>query len=173
MYGIRLALLLTFALPAAAQSKFEYWPGTTYDASVPTHKQILGYDPGDRIASPAEIVKYLESLAAARPDRLKLREYGRTWENRRLVYAVIGSQANIRRLDEIKEGLAKLADPRKTSDAEAARLTGSLPVIVWLAYGVHGNEISSPDAGLMMAYHLLAARNDKTVETFLSKVVVV
>ena len=35
--------------------------------------------------------------------------------------------------------------------------------MVWLAYGVHGNEISSPDAAMVTAYHLLAARNDKMV----------
>jgi len=86
---------------------------------------------------------------------------------------VIGSAANIRRLAEIQDGLAKLSDPRKTSDAEAARLSGSLPVVVWLAYGVHGNEISSPDAGLMTAYHLLAARNDKTIDAILAKAVVI
>ena len=44
--------------------------------------------------------------------------------------------------------------------------------MVWLSYGVHGNEISSPDAALLTAYHLLAARNDKIVEDVLSKVVV-
>ena len=86
---------------------------------------------------------------------------------------MIGSAANIRRLAEIQDGLAKLSDPRKTSDAEAARLSGSLPVVVWLAYGVHGNEISSPDAGLMTAYHLLAARNDKTIDAILAKAVVI
>jgi hypothetical protein len=156
-----------------AQSKFEYWPGTAYDPSVPGVRQVLGYDAGERVSSPEAIVRYLEALAAAKPDRVKLRDYGKTWENRRLVYAVIGSSANIKRLDEIKGGLAKLNDPRKTSDAEANKLIASLPAIVWLAYGVHGNEISSPDAGLMMAYHLAAARNDKTVDAFLSKVLVV
>ena len=49
----------------------------------------------------------------------------------------------------------------------------SLPVIVWLAYGVHGNEISSSDAALMTAYHLLAARNDKMVASILDKELVV
>ena len=44
--------------------------------------------------------------------------------------------------------------------------------MVWLAYGVHGNEISSPDAALLTAYHLLASRNDKMVDDVLAKVVV-
>jgi hypothetical protein len=165
--------LLVFSSCVSAQSKFEYWPGTTYDPGVPTHRQVLGYDAGDRISSPDEIVRYMQALAAARPDRVKVRDYGRTWEGRRLIYVVVGSAANMRRLDEIKAGMAKLGDPRKTSDAEAERLVSSLPAIVWLAYGVHGNEISSPDAGLMLAYHLAAARGDKVVDAFLSKVLVV
>ena len=47
-----------------------------------------------------------------------------------------------------------------------------LPAIVWLSYGVHGNEISSPDAALLTAYHLLAARGDKMVDEILAHVLV-
>jgi len=36
-----------------------------------------------------------------------------------------------------------------------------LPAVVWLGYGVHGNELSSSDAALLTAYHLLAARDDE------------
>ena len=68
-------LLLPFSL--RAQAKFEYWPGTVYDPGIPTHRLVLGYDAGDRISSPEAIVRYLEALAAARPDRVKLRDYGR------------------------------------------------------------------------------------------------
>ena len=45
----------------------------------------------------------------------------------------------------------------------------NLPAVVWLGYGVHGNEISSPDAALLTAYHLLAARNDKHGGQILAK----
>ncbi len=124
---------------------------------------MLGYDFGDRVSSHANIVKYLQALAAAEPNRMKVFEYGKTWEGRELVYAVIGSEANIKRLPEIRAAMQKLHDPRKTSQAEAQRLMAGLPALIWLAYGVHGNEISSPDAALVTAYHLLAARNDKMI----------
>src|SRR5207249_1361614 len=65
-----------------------------------------------------------------------------------------------------------IADPRKTPDAEARKIMAGLPAVVWLSYGVHGNEISSPDAALLTAYHLLAARNDKMVDDILGKVLV-
>jgi hypothetical protein len=158
---------------AAAQSKFEYWPGAAYDPAVPTMRKVLGYDAGGRITSHANIVRYMEALAAAEPTRMKIYEYGQTWEGRKLIYAVIGSPENIRRLNEIKSGLIQLGDPRKTNDAAAKTKIANLPVLVWLAYGVHGNEISSSDAALMTAYHLLAARTDKMVAGIFAKELVV
>ena len=40
----------------------------------------------------------MEALSAAAPARMKMFEYGETWEGRKLYYAAIGSEANIRRL---------------------------------------------------------------------------
>ncbi|MGQ0736032.1 MAG: M14 family zinc carboxypeptidase, partial [Acidobacteriota bacterium] len=51
------------------------------------------------------------------------------------------------------------------SRADADRLVASLPVVTWLAHGVHGNEISSGDAALFEAYHLLASQGDADVNT--------
>ncbi|MGH9334569.1 MAG: M14 family metallopeptidase, partial [Vicinamibacteria bacterium] len=67
----------------------------------------------------------------------------------------------------------RLAEPRRTSEAEARALIESEPAITWLAYGVHGNEISSPDAGLLTAYHLLASVNDPMVDGILAETLVV
>ena len=170
----RVGFLSVFSIATlAAAPAFEYWPSAAYDPSVPTVHKVLGYDPGDRISPHANIVRYMEALAQAQPARMKVYEYGETWEGRKLIYGVIGSEANIRRLAEIKDGLAKLSDPRRTSDAEARQRISSLPVVVWLAYGVHGNEISSPDAALVTAYHLLASRNDKMIASILAKEVIV
>ncbi|MDP9171796.1 MAG: M14 family metallopeptidase [Acidobacteriota bacterium] len=172
MFRIVLPLLL-ISSSLFSQTKFEFWPGTTYDPAVPTMRTVVGYDPGDHISPHANVLRYMEALAAAEPRRMKIFEYGKTWEGRRLIYAVIGSEANIRRLDEIKAGMLRLSDPRKTNEAAARALTASLPVIVWLSYGVHGNEISSCDSAMMTAYHLLAARNNKMVADILAKELVI
>ncbi len=155
-----------------AQARFEHWPGAVYDPAVPNHKKVLDYDPGERISSHGNILKYLEALAAAAPARLKIFEYARSWEGRKLVYAAVGSEANIKRIEEIRAGMKKLADPRRTPEAEARKLMASLPAVIWLGYGVHGNEISSPDAALFTAYHLLASRKDKVVDQILANVIV-
>ena len=91
---------------AFAQSKFEYWPGVFYDSSVPNFHQVLGYDAGERITSAADIVKYLEVLAAAKPARIKVHDYGGTWENRRLIYAVIGSAPDIHFRGPLRDSFA-------------------------------------------------------------------
>ena len=39
-----------------AQPKFEYWPGASYDPAVPTLKQAIGHDPGERITRPEDIL---------------------------------------------------------------------------------------------------------------------
>ena len=164
--------LFLVVLICFAQKPNEFWPGAAYDPKIPTLRQVLGYEPGETITTHSGIARYLDSLAAAAPARMKIFEYGQSWEGRKLVYAAIGSEANIRRLSEIRASMQRLADPRKTSEAEARQLIADLPAIVWLSYGVHGNEISSPDAALLTAYHLLAARNDKLVDDVLAKVVV-
>src|ERR1700722_2798949 len=145
---------------------FEFWPGAVYDPDVPTFRKVLGYDPGERITSDDGILRYLKALESA-SGRIKVFTYGESWEGRKLVYAAVGSEQNIRRLDEIRAAIARLADPRKTSAADARQLMAGLPAVVWLGYGVHGNEISSPDAGLLTPYHLAAARNDSMADSIL------
>ena len=172
----KLILAVSVLLPAAfgqPAKPFEYWPGTQYDAGIPTPKQVLGYDFGDRITWSGNLVKYFDARGAAAPSRIKVWDYAKSWEGRRLVYAAIGSESNIRRIAEIQASMKKLADPRKTNAGEARRLIESMPTIVWLAYGVHGNEISSPDAAMVTAYHLLAARNDAVVNSILANTVVI
>ena len=116
------------------QPKLDFWPGAQYDAAVPSFQKVLGYGPGERISSHANLMRYLEALAQAAPTRMKLFEYARTWEDRKLVYAAIGSEANIRRLDAIKAAMQKPGDPRKN-------LNG-MPAVLWLGYGVHGDRKS-------------------------------
>ena len=151
----------------AAAAPYEFWPGARYDAHIPTFRQVLGYEPGERITSSAGIRQYLNALAAASPN-IKVVEYGTSWEGRKLVYAVLGSGSNMKKLDGIRTAIARFADPRQTPAAEAHKLAASLPAVVWLAAGVHGNEASAPEAELLTAYHLLAARGDKMVDAILA-----
>jgi hypothetical protein len=84
---------------------------------------------------------------------------------------VIASEANLNRLDNLKADLAKLADPRKVSKEEGDRLVATLPAVAWMAYVIHGDEMSGSDAALAVAYHL-AAGTDAAVTNLLANLVV-
>lgn len=144
-----------------------------YDADIPDAMDEFGYEFGAEITPPEEAVAYLYTLAEAAPDRMRVVEYARSWEGRPLVYGVIASAENLSRLDEIRAGLQQLADPAGLGSAARDRLVADLPAVVWLSYGVHGDEISSTDAGLRTAYHLLAAQDDPVVDTILENTIVI
>jgi len=157
-----LAFAVSFAVPAAAQSVLE----GRFDPAVPTLEQTVGHRTGTQVSTPEEVVRYLEALHRAAPERTRLVEYARSWEGRPLYYLVISSEANMARADANRDAMARLAA------GEAAPAGGVLPV-TWLSYGVHGDEISSSDAGLALAYHLLAAEGDAEVERILANSIVV
>lgn len=154
------ATAMTAPTSGYAADGFEMWPGATYDTSIPSVQDVLGYKIGDRITWHGDMVKYFEALEKAAPDRVKLWDYGKTWEGRRLIYVAISSANNIAKLDEYQKGIQALADPRKTSTSAAKKIINEIPGSLWISYAVHGNEISSVDAAMMTAYHMLAATND-------------
>ena len=169
---MRSTLFCLFFLITSANA-FEYWPGAEYDASIPTVNDVLGYASGDRITWHRDTLRYFEALEAAAPDRVRITRYGSTWEGRELIYVIVTAPGNLSRIDAIKENMQRLRDPAATSRADAERIFGDQPAITWLSYGVHGNEISSTDAAMMTAYHLLAATNDPRVDDILENTVVV
>ena len=155
-------LFLIF-VPVAASGQ-PLWPGATYDPAIPTVKSVLGYEFGEEITSPDGLVTYLKALASAAADRTRLVQYATSWEGRPLYVMVIASPERLARLDAVKAGLKRLADPRGLGRADADALVRDLPAVTWLLHGVHGNEISSCDAALAEAYHLLASRGDAAID---------
>ena len=156
-----LATLFAAQGTALAQSYAE----AEFDSSIPTLSEVIGHQPGERITSPEETVRYLESLVAAAPDRARMVEYAKTWQGRPLHYVVLTAPNNMARIDAIQADMANIAAGRPSNG-------DALPV-TWLAYSVHGNEIASTDAAIMMAYHLLAAPSDPRVQKIMSDTIVV
>jgi hypothetical protein len=148
-------------------------PEVDADPKIPTLEEVVGHGWAEDVSSHAEIERYLHVLAAATKDRTRLETYGKTYEGRSLYYLVISSPENIEKLDDIRRDNLRLADPLGTSPDDARMLTAESPAIVWLAYGVHGNETSSCDAALVTAYHLLADKSEKTREALERLVVII
>jgi len=146
--------------PARAEAPYSMGRGTV-DPSVPTPESVIGYAIGDGAVHYDAMVRYLHALVEASP-RVTLTPYAKSHEDRTLYYLTITSEANHAKLAEIKADNAKLADPRKlTGDDEANGILDTLPGVAWLAYCIHGDELSSTDAALEVAYQLAAGTDDE------------
>jgi len=129
------------------------------DPEVPSPAQFLGYSLGTRFTHHLRILDYLDRLAESSP-RVTLWRYGTTYEGRPLTLVAISSPDNIARLGQIRRQHLRLADPRGLDPAERDRLVRETPVVVWLAYGVHGNESSSAEAAMAAAYAFAAGQGE-------------
>jgi hypothetical protein len=152
-------------LPAATS---DFRENAVYDPAVPTPSDVLGFALGDRPVRYSEVVRYFEALAGA-SSRIVLDEYGRTHEGRPLVYAVVARPEHLARLEEIRGTRDRFADPRLADESVPA--VDDLPAVAWMAYSIHGDELSSTDAALRLAYELTAG-TDGAIERLLEDVVV-
>src|SRR4051794_30014601 len=123
-------------------------------AQVPTPDEFLGYKVGDRFTPYARILDYFDELAR-RSNLITVQRFGETYEHRPLVLAVITSAKNRAALNTIRADVAALTDPNATSADRAAQIAKSTPAVVWLAFGIHGNESSSAEASMIVAGNLL------------------
>ncbi|HUO86233.1 MAG TPA: M14 family zinc carboxypeptidase [Thermoanaerobaculia bacterium] len=134
----------------------EILPLPAVDGSVPSPAAVLGRPLGQRFTRHHELGAYFATLAAASP-RVATWSYGTTWLDRPLHLVAVSSAGNLARLDEIHLERQRLVDPSTLAAAEREALIERLPAIVWLAYGVHGDEASSSEAAMATAYLLAAA----------------
>jgi hypothetical protein len=147
-----------------------FWPDGTYRDDVRSPSDFLGYRIGSVPAPHADIVRYFEYLDQF--PTVELHTYAESYEGRKLVYLVVASEANAPRLSDIKADCGRLADPRTLGDAKASDVIARTPAVAWMAYGIHGDELSSCDAALELAYQMVAG-TDATTQKILENCVVV
>ncbi|MFC1563905.1 M14 family zinc carboxypeptidase [candidate division KSB1 bacterium] len=168
-----LMIVITFSSfqEVYAQS-WEFFPGGTYNSGITKPQEYFGYDLGDRFTYHYQILSYLR-LLAQESDRIEFHTYGKTYEGRELMYLVISSPENLRRIEDIRMANKKLADPRKLDNSsEAESIITNNPGIAWLGYGVHGSESCSSEAALLAAYQL-AAGTDALTNRLLRELVII
>ncbi len=147
--------LLQAQTDAATRGLDYYFPaGTTFEPSIPSPEEFLGYPIGSYHTRHDRIVSYMQELARL-SDRATYQEIGMTFEHRPMPVLTVTSPTNHARLEEIRT--RHLAASRGEIDAEAAN---EIPLIVHLGYGVHGNETSSAEAALLTAYWLVAGTGE-------------
>jgi hypothetical protein len=142
-------------------SRFKFTPGISYDLSIQSPKDYLGYDLGTEYTFYADVMSYLRNLAQE-SDRVSIHSYGKTHEKRALEYLVITSSSQRGRLEEIRKNNLRLTDPRTINNRVADKIIQENPGVYWLSYNVHGNEASSTEAVMQVAYRLAAGQDRET-----------
>lgn len=130
--------------------------GGEFDQSLASPGRFLGMEIGERAITHHQLAAYLEYLAA-HSDRVELRSYGETLEGRTLYHLVISDPANLARLDEIRQDLEQIGEGR----GDWRERIESTPAVAWMGYGIHGDELASSDAALMLAYRLAAGEDEE------------
>ncbi len=137
--AISLALGIPGAIPVCAQE-------------IPSPGDFFGIEPGERFTDIGSVQSYAEALAAA-SDEVELRRYGVTPEGRPLLLLVLSRAETLEQVDRSLESLARLSDP-VLSSSDASEIVHREKAVVWLTYGVHGDESSSTEAALWTAWDL-------------------
>lgn len=131
-----------------------YLPNISYNPAIPTPAQFLGYEVGAWHTSHDQLVAYMRELARS-SDRVHLREYGRTHEQRPMLCLTITSPANYARIDAIRTERQKLIDPAQSDQLNIR----NMPAVNYMGYSIHGNEASGCNASMLVAYYLAAGQS--------------
>src|SRR5215813_10319127 len=125
-------------------------------AALPTPESYFGHPIGaDRTVLDWEkVVGYFNALAKD-SDRIRVAELGKTADNRPFIAATIADASTLKNLDHYRQIQERLADPRKTSPAEAEKLIVEGKTIVLLTCSIHATEIASTHTAVEYAYRLI------------------
>lgn len=131
-----------------------------------TPDAFLGYKLGSRFTYHHQIVDYVKELAFVNKDRVRLVQYGSSYEGRPLMLAIISAAENMADLENIRTSHLKSIKMLEGTP------TGKTPPIVWLSYNIHGNEAVSAHASMQVMYELLNKDNKLTQDLLKNTVVI-
>src|SRR5205085_248075 len=126
--------------PVFTSSLVDYLPASK---NVPTPEVVLGDISGAPGILPysADVYKYMRLLEKASP-RVKVFSIGTTEEGREMIAVAVSSEENLRKLEENRANLAKLADPRtlKMNDGEADKIVAQAVPVYYITGTIHSTE---------------------------------
>ncbi len=121
-------------------------------------------DLGEHFMPHYSIVDYFEEVAKV-SNQAVFAKYGETNEGRDLVYMVVSTPENIQNIDKIRQTNMDLVNGTK-SDAENAH------AIVWLSFGVHGNEAGATNSAIAALWELTDP-NNREIQSWLENTIVI
>lgn len=170
LHFLRLCICLTIVniQTLIAQPDLSYYlpEDVTYDSLIPTPSSVIGHAVGEYHVSHDRLVRYMEILDKS-SDRVSLEVTGYTHEGRPLLLLTITSPENQKNIETIRVQHLQLSDPTRSETLN----TASMPAVFYLGCSIHGNEASGANAGLLIAYHLAAARGPQIEEALKNTVI--
>ena len=139
----------------------------TVKAQTPSPDEFLGYPLGSRFTPHQKVVDYFKKVASTTKN-IQLQVYGKTYEGRELLLAVVSDEANMDRIEQIRTNNLSLAN----ADKNTVRVTKQ-PAILWLSYNVHGNEANSTETSMRVLYTLAKATDEQTKQWLKNTVVII
>jgi hypothetical protein len=125
-------------------------------STVPAPDKVLGYAIGtpNKLTYTKDIHRYMRELERTSPRVRVFVAPEKSEEGREQLLVAVSDEANLQKLDRYKEITARLADPRRTSDAEAKQLIDEGKAFYWASGSIHSTETGSPEMLMEMAYRL-------------------
>ncbi|WP_199139876.1 M14 metallopeptidase family protein [Pedobacter sp. ASV12] len=136
-------------------------------AQTPSPDEFLGYPLGSHFTPHQKVVDYFKKVASLNKN-IKLQTYGKTYEGRELLLAVISDQDNMDKLEQIRTNNLNFSSVTKTP----AKMSQQ-PAILWLSYNVHGNEANSTETSMRVLYTLAQATDGKVKDWLKNTVVII
>src|SRR5437773_7217768 len=123
---------------------------------IPSPDKVLGYTIGTpgHLTYTKDMYRYYHKLEKATSRVRTFIAPEKSEEGKEQMLIAVGDEATIAKLDRYKEITAKLADPRKVSDAEAEQLIGEGKAFYWASGSIHSPETGSPEMLMELAYRL-------------------
>ncbi len=137
----------------------------TQAQNIQSPEAFLPTNYGERFTPHHLLVDYFKYVADQN-EQVILQEYGKTYEKRPLIYAIISSPENMQRLETIRTDNLKRAGLIDGSPSSTPPVA-----IVWLSYGVHGNEAGASESSMAVLHAL--AQPDAKMKALLEKAVVI
>lgn len=154
--------------PAEAEASLDYYlpQNVSYDSSIPTPGDVLGWTPGKWHVRHDQLVLYMHALADA-SDRVTLHKFGETYEDRPLIYLTITSPDNHQNIEQIRKNHVALTNPERSDQLD----TENMPIVLYMGYSIHGDESSGSNASMLTAYHMAAAQGEEIEQKLANSVV--
>ena len=162
MRKIFIAILLLAIVNCVSGQELSYYlpANVTYNKSIPTPAAVIHHEVGEWHITHDRLVNYMQAIAAAAPQKVKLQTMGFTYEQRPQTLLIISSPKNILNIENIRQQHLLLSDPARSASVNI----NNMPIIVYIGHSIHGNEPSGSNAALLTAYYLAAAEGKETEE---------